>query len=120
MTANIPADAVMVMQVQFNRFCIDRVTIAPFTGRDQFGDDSFGPPVDYDALLVIRQASVVNAAGELQGARGYVVLAYQPDGTAPRVGDDDRLSLPDQTTPVIIAVELDLNDPAITPTKVWF
>lgn len=112
--------AARMVHDRHDRACRHTVTIAPFTGRDQYTDETFGAPVTYDADVIFRQQSVVNANGEQQGARGSIRLAFAADGTAPAVNDDDKLTLPDGTTPPIIAVQRDPGNPAISPTVIYF
>lgn len=116
----ISATAARILHDRHNRSCRHSVAITPFTGRDQYGDQSYGSPITYAALVIFRQQSVVNGAGEQQGARGSASLAFNSDGTSVAVNEDSKITLPDGTTPVIIAVERDPGSPALVATCVYF
>jgi hypothetical protein len=75
------------------------VTIAPATGLDSEGMTTYGTAVTYDALVVGKQKLMRDMQGRevVSSAQVYV------DGTAV-VTASSKITLPDGTTPTILAV----------------
>lgn len=91
------------------------VTIAPATGVDTEGMRTYGTAVTYDALVIGKQKLVRDAQGRdvVSSAQVYV------DGTAV-VTAESKITLPDGTTPVILAVSVYPGLEGVTDHKVIY
>lgn len=79
---------------------------APATGFNAYSDPVYGTPTPYRARVLYRARLVRDRNGQQSISRGEVWIA------APlHVGLQDRITLPDGTTPNLIAAEL-LSDEA--------
>lgn len=77
----------------------DVVSIAPRTGIDRYGEATYGAEVEYRSRLVGKVRRVVDSAGVERVSTRTITLA-----SAAAVSPFDRLTLPDGTNPVILAV----------------
>lgn len=93
----------------------DTVTVEPFAGRDGYGAPSYGAPVQYRARVVYRPNLVHAPDGKEVVARGTVWLA-----TSDAVSTEDRLTLPDGSTPRVVAVERYTDASGVHHVKVAF
>ncbi len=75
------------------------VTVEPLTGRDDYGRPTYGAAVQYRARVVGKQKLVRAADGAERVSATTVYLA-----SAPGVGPEDRITLPDGSRPPILAV----------------
>lgn len=75
------------------------VTITPVVSRDMYGKVTLGAPGTYPAYVEGRVQMVRTAAGDERASSVTVILAGMV-----QVGPDDRLTLPDGTSPPILAV----------------
>jgi hypothetical protein len=75
------------------------VSHAPFVSRDEFGAPTYGASTDYRARVIYKPTHVRGPAANIVLAKGVVWIA----GT-PGIQSEDRITLPDGTTPPILAV----------------
>jgi hypothetical protein len=73
------------------------VSLETFHSRDSFGDLSFNAAVSYPCRIAYKYKQVLNEAGEEVTSRAQI-------GINVAVSVNDRITLPDTTTPSIIAV----------------
>jgi hypothetical protein len=75
------------------------ITLAPSTGLDGYGIETFGSAVTVKAIIFQKQKLVLNAQGDsvVSTAQTFV------DGTT-TVTTNSKITLPDGTTPIIFAV----------------
>lgn len=81
------------------------VTVAPFVSRDAYGTPTYGSGVSYKARVNYEQHLVRTADGEQTVARGTAWLART---TA--VGSQDKVTLPDASTPLILVTILEVDE----------
>lgn len=93
----------------------DTVTHAEHAGNDRWGSPSYGSPVSFSARVVYRPESVRAADGAEVVARGHVWLLGSP-----AVDPKDEITLPDATTPPILAVERFPDENGAHHTKIFF
>lgn len=91
------------------------VTHAPVSSRDAYGKITYGTSTPYTARVVYRNKQVRSATGELVMAAGMVWFAGVVS-----ISGDDKITLPDGTTPQIISVEKYADDGGDRFTKVYF
>lgn len=73
------------------------VTVAPFVSRDSYGVATYGTARPYRARVNYKQHYIRKSEGEMVPARGMVWLA-----TSDAISVNDRVTLPDGTTPLIL------------------
>jgi hypothetical protein len=83
------------------------VTIAPWTGSDGFGVNTYGAPVTYRAIVNQEQKSIFDDSGNEVLTQAYVAILtpITPNGAAGRVEPidrRDRVTLPDGTIAPIV------------------
>ncbi len=93
----------------------DEITHAPMTGRDKYGKPTFGSGTDFKARVLFKPTWVRGVDGTLVRARGMVWI-----GGTPNVDPQDQITLPDSTTPPIMAVERIPDEVGIHHVKVFF
>jgi hypothetical protein len=84
---------------------IDSVTIAPWASQNAAGEATYGAAVAYSALVEY-DTRKVETIGTLDGRGGAVLVSkalVHLDGR-PSIGLRDKITLPDGSTPQIIAV----------------
>lgn len=91
------------------------VNIAPVSSKDSYGKPTYGADVPYSARISERRVKVRDAQGEEVVADGKIVL-----GTSVVVPLDSRITLPDSSTPVIIAVNRAYDEGGLHHTRVFF
>jgi len=91
------------------------VTIAPATGLDSEGMRTYGTAVTVDALVIGKQKLVLDSQGRDVVSSAQVYL----DGTAV-VTTESKITLPDGTTPVILAVSVYPDLDGVTDHKVVY
>lgn len=95
----------------------DTVTYTPVASRDQYGKPTFGTARTYRARVVyktIRTSSMVS--GQETIAAGEVWLA----GTLAPPDVDDKITLPNGATPIILNFERFTDDEGVHHTKILF
>lgn len=75
------------------------VTVARRIGKDKFGEAEFAPAVPYPAQVVERVKRVRDAAGEERISTVQAIVA-----TDKAISPFDKITLPDGTSPKILAV----------------
>ncbi|WP_207456064.1 hypothetical protein [Azospirillum sp. SYSU D00513] len=93
----------------------DVVEHAPANGHDVYGAPSYGPASTYRARVAYRSRLVRDRNGDTVAARGSAWLAG-----APVVGLDDRVTLPDGTSPPLLAVDRLTDERGATVVKIHF
>ena len=75
------------------------VQIAPRSGQNEFGEDTFGADVAYSCLIEKKPRMVRTATGEeaVSGATIYLT-------SAPSLTVDDKVTLSDGTQPAILSI----------------
>lgn len=91
------------------------VTHTPVSSRNSYGKITYGTAVSYTARVVYRNKQVRSPSGELVMAAGTVWFA----GTV-SMSPDDKITLPDGSTPQIISVEKYADDVEDRFTKIYF
>jgi hypothetical protein len=91
------------------------VTHAPLASRDAYGAPTYGAGVDYTARVLYKNQRVRAADGAEVVARGSVWFV----GT-PTVSPEDKITLPDATTPPLLSVEQYADADGAHHTKVYF
>jgi tRNA G18 (ribose-2'-O)-methylase SpoU len=95
------------------------VTVAALSSRDAYGKPTRAAATSYTARVTYKTQRVASqrlsdSSGDVL-SRGFVILA----GT-PNVGVDDLITLPDSSTPVILAVDRISDEDGLLYTKVYF
>lgn len=93
----------------------EKVTHKPLSSRDSYGKPTHGTGTEYSARVSRKRAKVRNEQGEEIHADGVVWIL----GT-PAVEPEDQIVLPDNTTPLIVAVERPSDGTGVHHTKVYF
>ena len=92
------------------------VSHAEFAGRSEYGKPTYGSPVDYSARVVYKQKLVRRPDGSEVVSQGEVWLQSNVSVTS-----EDEITLPDNTTPPILAVERFSDETSsFHHTKVYF
>ncbi len=92
------------------------ITHEEFSGRDGYGKSLYGSSANYSARVVYKPTKVRTAEGREQLARGVVWILGAPEEVIP----EDRITLPDGTTPTIMAVDIIADEKGDSHTKVYF
>lgn len=85
---------------------VDSVTIAAWASQSSAGEATYGDAVSYDALVEY-DTQKVQTVGTLDGRGGAVLVSkaiVYLDGR-PTIGLRDKITLPDDSTPQIMAVK---------------
>ncbi len=77
------------------------VTLTPFSSSDKYGERSFGTAKTIKARVADKEERIPIASGEIAIARGTVWLG---ELVSPVPSTKDQLTLPDGSTPEILAV----------------
>lgn len=88
------------------------ITVEPFASRNTYGKPVYGASVSYQALWMKKLRQIRDNAGKIIVSRSTVVLDVNPT-----IGMEDRVTLPDGTTPPIVGIEQcvsDYGDPWVT------
>lgn len=91
------------------------VNIAPYASRDSFGKPSYGADVAHRARVVYKNIHIRASDGSEKVARGVVYL-----GSAVVVSPEDRVTLPDTTTPPVLACNNYSDDVGAHHTQIYF
>lgn len=91
------------------------VTHATVASRDTYGAKTYNTATSYTARVTYKPTMVRSADGMEVLARGVVWLMGSP-----AVDPDDQITLPDSTTPPILAAELIPDEDGAHHTKVYF
>jgi hypothetical protein len=100
----------------------DWADMMPFTvehssliGRTDHGEPLYGTPVAYSARVVHKASKVKAADGSDILVNGYVWLSVYV-----LVKEDDRITLPDGSTPAIVMLERQSDEVGHHHTKIYF
>ena len=88
---------------------------APATGFDAYGDPAHSTPTPYRARVLYRARLVRDRNGQQTVSRGEVWIA-----SPLHVGLQDKITLPDGTTPNILAAELLTDEAGPSHTHLYF
>jgi hypothetical protein len=88
---------------------------APMVSRDDYGKVTYGTAVPYRSRVVYKNARVRKSDGTEVIARGMVWLS-----AAVTVNVDDKITLPDASTPPILSWEMYPDDEGFVYTKIYF
>lgn len=91
------------------------VNIAPVSSKDSYGKPTYGADVPYGARISERNIKVRDAQGEEVVADGYILL-----GSSNSIPVDSKITLPDSSTPVIIAVNRAYDESGLHHTRIYF
>lgn len=91
------------------------VTVQTFVGRDSYGTASYGSPITFSARVTYKNDYIRVATGEQVVSRGHIWIATVEDVTV-----QDLITLPDGTTPPLLAVEQIADESGPLYTKVYF
>jgi len=90
------------------------VTLAAFSSQNIYGTATYASGVTYKARIVKRPHRVRNNSGETVVAKGEVWFgpptADLTDSTPPTITTQDRITLPDASTPIILSVDVVSDD----------
>jgi hypothetical protein len=100
---------------EFEDMMPHEVNIAHFVSRDAYGAETHGSATTYNARVYYKPKRVRDFNGQEVVAQGMVWLASNV-----AVGPTDKLTMPDGSTPPILAVERPGDDAEIHHTKVYF
>ena len=95
----------MTWESEFDEFLTDEVTREEYTGQNDYGEPSFGGAVTLKARVVYKPELVATGAGQISSTVSEVVsTAKVYCSGVPQWGNRDRITLPDGSQPVILAV----------------
>ena len=86
----------MPMEPALRSMLTQTITQAPYLGIDMYGKPSYGPPVQRPARISLRIETITNPQGQERVSNTTVII----DGDVP-VTVNDRLTLPDGTSPAV-------------------
>lgn len=92
------------------------VTIASPTSRGLDGKQAFGTAASYQAHISNRRDMVRNASGEEVMSNGSADL----DSAYPDLRESDKITLPDGTTPTIVAISTSYDSVGAYQTTVYW
>ena len=92
----------------------DTVTHAPLTGRDEYGAAIYGAATSYQARVVPTHRLIRSPQGSDKVATTVAWIA-----TTDAIGPEDRLTLPDGSSPAILQVDR-YTDARLPHTRVFF
>jgi hypothetical protein len=93
-----------------------QVTVKPLSGRGLDGKQTHGTAVSYRCHVERKQRVVVNARGQEVPSSGRCLL----DDAYPAITESSLLTLPDGSTPPIVAVETTYDSAGPYQTVVYF
>jgi hypothetical protein len=88
---------------------------AEFASRDAYGEKNYGSEAGYSARIINKQKLVRGADGQNVLSSGQVWLLG-----APAIDVEDKITLPDNSTPPILATERFSDENGWHHTKVYF
>jgi hypothetical protein len=93
-------------ETEFDEFMTDKIVRRPYTGRDDYGKAQVGSPVTVMGRVVYKPELVrTNAGGGATNAvREVVAKARVYFSGVPGWGMSDQITLPDGTSPAILAI----------------
>lgn len=95
----------MSWETEFDEFLTDTVTREPFVGQNDYGESNYGPAVNLKARVVRKPELIATGAGEVSSTVREVVSSAKIYCRAvPGWQMRDRITLPDGTQPVILAI----------------
>lgn len=93
----------------------DTITVEPFLSRDSYGVPSYSASTNYKSRVIQKPTRVLAANGEEVVAKGVIWVGASPGITA-----EDRITLPDGSTPPIISVSSIPDDSGDHHEKVFY
>ena len=87
----------------------------PVSSRDAYGKITYGTETEYQARVVYKNKQVRSSSGELVMAAGMVWFAAVID-----ISPEDKITLPDDSTPQVISVERFPDASGDRYTKIYF
>ena len=94
----------MAFEDDFRTMAHQTVDIALATSEDEYNARTFGADVTFEARVTAVQERIVDLQNKEQVATHVVWLFPLADGTLPDLTPNDRITLPDATTPPILRV----------------
>ena len=91
------------------------VTVASLSSTDDYGAPTFGTAVSYSARVVSKPTHVKAADGAEVLARGYLWI-----NGLPTITPTDKITLPDSSTPPILAIDKVPDEDGDHHVKVYF
>lgn len=99
----------------FDDMMTDSITHEELSGRDAYGAPSYGSPTTYEARVIYVSKWVRDAQNQEVMSKGEVWIQGNP-----AVASEDRITLPDSTTPAVLIVERFSDENGVHHTKVTF
>lgn len=93
----------------------DTITHEPLTGRDDYGKPTHGASVEYPARVVYKAKWLEAKDGSQVLAKAIVWI-----GGIPTISPEDKIVLPDSTTPPILSIERYPDEDGLHHVKVFF
>lgn len=93
----------------------DTVKVSPFIKRDTYGDPTYGKLSSYKARVNYETHFIRAATGEQVVARGWAIMA-----TVNPVSVNDKISLPDGSSPLILTVNVETDEKGPLYTRLDF
>ena len=101
------------MEADLRALFLDTITVEPFIGRDQDGKPTFGGGVPYKCRIQNLTRAERDSGGEYLVNWATIYLDYSPAITG-----QDRITMPDGTTPIITEVNSSPDDKGPYMTKI--
>lgn len=98
----------------------DTVSIQDVSSRDKYGKRSYGTAASYRARVREKLERIMNLEGREDWAKTKVWIAPNADGTLPTLTTDSKVTLPDGSTPPILAIERIPDEDGYHHMVVWF
>lgn len=96
----------MSFESAFADLLTQTLTIAPVTSRDKYGAPTYGSAVSYSCRVVEKLQRVVDSEGR-EGLATTVAWCRPHTSTGiPDLGPEAKVTLPDGTTPALLAFEV--------------
>lgn len=99
----------------FSECLTSTVSIAEVDSRDGYGAPTYSTAVDYSARISERKVKVRNAQGEEVVADGSILLE-----STTQISLDSEVTMPDTSTPVIIAANRAYDEKGLHHTRIFF
>lgn len=93
----------------------DSITVQAVSGRDAYGKPTYATGTAYDARVVYKNKIVVSPDGREVTARGVVYCT-----ATSQISTEDKITLPDLTTPQIINSELYPDESGAHHVQIFF
>lgn len=93
----------MSYEVEFDDFMDETITLEAVASTDEYGARTYSAATSHTARIVRRHSQVTDFEGRLVAAVATIYVSGTSLPTS--VGPSDRITLPDGSTPPIVAVE---------------